>query len=132
MLNNQDGMSESSSEVVGLGTILILEDEVLVSLVMEDLVRDMGAGDVLVLDDAAHALEMVRTSPPDLAILDIHLGGQTSFAVADALAERGIPFVFSSALGEMAVEERHKHRPMLGKPFADAELRAQLLSLVRC
>ena len=131
MLNSQDGMNGSRSEVISLGTVLILEDEVLVSIVIEDLVRDMGASDVLVLSDAGRALELVEKSPPDLAVLDVHLGGCTSFLVADALEARGIPFMFSSAMGVVAVEERHRERPLLGKPFSDEELRAQVLNLVR-
>ncbi len=131
MLNNQDGMSEAGREVIDLGSILILEDEVLVSIGIEDLVREMGASEVLVLADAAKALEVVESKRLDFAILDVHLGSETSFAVADALEARGVPFMFSSALGEGAVEERHRHRPMLDKPFADEQLRAHLLSLVR-
>jgi DNA-binding response OmpR family regulator len=131
MLNNQDGMSDTGSEVIGLGTIMILEDEVLVSIVIEDLVRDMGASDVLVFADASKALEAIETAKVDLAILDVHLGNGTSFAVADVLAARGVPFMFSGALGAVEVEERHRHRPMLGKPFADEELRAHVLGLVR-
>jgi len=131
MLNNQDGVCESGSEMVTLGTILIVEDEVLVSIGIEDLVREMGAGEVLVCGDARHALEFIETGKVDLAILDVQLGGGTSFAVADALDARGIPFMFSSALGPVAVEGRHGHRPMLSKPFADEELRARVLSLGR-
>jgi CheY-like chemotaxis protein len=132
MLNNQDGMNDAGSEIVALGTILILEDEVLVSIVMEDLLREMGASEVLVAADAAGALAILAATPPDIAILDVHLGfGGTSIEVADALDARGIPFMFSSALGDVAVETRHKHRPMLGKPFADEELRAHVLGLVR-
>lgn len=130
MLNNQDGTCESASDTVALGTILILEDEVLVSILMEDLVREMGARDVLVCGDAQKAMATVGAAKIDLAILDVHLGRDTSFAVADALEAQGTPFMFSSALGAVAVEERHRHRPMLGKPFADDELRARLLGLV--
>jgi len=130
MLNNQD-MGDSGGEVVSLGTILILEDEVLVSILIEDLMRDMGASEVIVLADAAQALEQVIRLPPDLAILDIHVGADTSFAVADALDTRNIPFMFSSALAGVDVQPRHSHRPMLSKPFSDEELRAHVLGLVR-
>lgn len=131
MLNNQDGMSQAESEPLKLGTILILEDEVMVSMAMEAVVRDMGADEVLVLADTAHALQSINSTKVDLAILDVHLGAGTSFAVADALEARGIPYVFSSALGEIAVEGRYRHRSMLCKPFPDEELRAHLVNLVR-
>jgi len=131
MLSNQDGMAESDSEALQLGTILVLEDEVLVSIGIEDLVRDMGATDVVVLGDTERALEHVAARPPNLAILDVRIGGSTSFAVADALEARGIPFLFSSAIGAAGIEERHRHRPTLSKPFADEELRACVLGLMR-
>jgi CheY-like chemotaxis protein len=130
MLNNQDGMSQSGSQAVALGTILILEDEAMVSIMMEELVRDMGAGDVIMCGDAQQASEIVGSARIDFAILDVHHGQGTSFAVADALDARGIPFIFSSALGTVAVEERHRNRPMLSKPFADEELRTHVLSLL--
>lgn len=131
MLNNQDGMSQASCEPLKLGTILILEDEVMVSMAMEAVVRDMGADQVLVLADAARALDLVNCTRIDMAILDVHLGAGTSFAVADALEARGIPYVFSSALGATAVEGRYRDRSMLSKPFPDEELRTHLINLVR-
>jgi CheY-like chemotaxis protein len=130
MLNNQDSMSQSDCQRVALGTVLVLEDEVMVSMAIEDLVREIGADDVLVLADPTPALEAIQGRKIDMAVLDVHLGAKTSFAVADALEARGIPYVFSSALGSVAVGERYRHRPMLSKPFADEELRAHLLSLV--
>lgn len=130
MLNNQDAMAGPNSKALALGTILIVEDEPMLALMLEELVRELGASDVLVVGEPIGARQAAETAAIDCAILDVHLGGETSFAVADALAARDIPFIFSSAGVALEVEERHRHRPLLGKPFADDELRAHLLGLL--
>lgn len=107
----------------GLGTILILEDEVMVSTMMEDELLDLGAAQVLVCGSVEQARDLVERSAIHCAILDIQVGGADSFLVADALAERGIPFFFASASGPDVLCERHRHRPLLSKPFSNEQLR---------
>lgn len=130
MLDKGDMPSAAGSDTA-IESILILEEEILLSTLLEALVRDMGARHVFVHSDPEEALRVASSMALDCAILDVHVGGRTSFAVADMLNERGIPFLFSSASPDLEVEARHRDRPLLSKPFGDAELQQQLLALVR-
>lgn len=111
----------------GIGSVLIVEDEGLIAMVMEDLVRELGITDIHLCSDAASALALARTVDIDCAVLDLWVRDGSSIEVADILAERGIPFVFSTGSTADAVEERHAHRPILGKPFAGDDFKTVLL-----
>jgi two-component SAPR family response regulator len=95
-----------------------VEDEMLVSMLMEDILTDFGCavvGTVARLDDA---LKCAREEEMDIALLDVNLSGKRSFPVADILAERGVPFLFVSGYGEHALEAPHQNRPIIQKPFS--------------
>lgn len=111
----------------GIRSILIAEDEMIVAMLMEDLVRQLGVRNVHICADSAFALEVVRTEAIDCAILDLRLRDGTSMVVADALAERNIPFLFSSGSDAADLDPRHAGRPMISKPFMDDDFRLILL-----
>jgi len=111
----------------GIRSILIVEDEGLVAMMMEDLVRELGIEDIHICSDVTSAMELAKSADIDCAILDLWVRDGSSIKVADTLAGRGIPFLFSSGSGADAVETRHAHRPMLGKPFTDDDFKTFLL-----
>lgn len=111
----------------GIRSVLIVEDEMIVAMLMEDLVRQLGVRDVHLAADSASALDIVRTKQVDCAILDLRLRDGTSMAVADALAEQGIPFLFSTGSDPGALDPRHAARPMISKPFLDDDFQLILL-----
>ena len=113
-----------------LDSILILEDEALVSLMLEDLVRGMGARVIDVFAAASEALHALSRAHYDRAILDVIVRDGTSNEVADTLAARGIPFLFSSGVGVDALEPQHRDRPLVPKPYEDATIRSHILDLV--
>jgi CheY-like chemotaxis protein len=104
--------------------ILIVEDEIVVALFMEDILTEFGfevVGVVGHLNDA-----MNRSADFDIAVLDVHLNGQSVFDFADMLAARGVPFVFATGYGERGIPERHRGRPVLQKPFLPEDLKRVL------
>ena len=111
----------------GVRSALIVEDEGLVAMMMEDLLEDMGVGQVHTCTDLQSALHAARTATIDCAVLDLWLRGESVLPVADILAERGIPFIFSTGSDAQDIAERHAHRPMISKPFADDDFRLILL-----
>ena len=111
----------------GIRSVLIVEDEMIVAMLMEDLLRSLGVEDVYICADAASALEVVRSSPIDCAVLDLRVRDGSSTEVADALAEKGIPFVFSSGTELGEIDARHAGRPMISKPFLDDDFRLVVL-----
>jgi CheY-like chemotaxis protein len=97
--------------------VLVVEDDSLVAMLIEDIVTDLGhevAGSATRLDQA---LDLARTASFDAAILDVNLGGQRSFPVADVLKARGIPFIFATGYDGDGLCEGYRDAVMLTKPF---------------
>lgn len=108
-------------------SILIVEDEGLVAMMIEDLVREMGARHVHVCDDLGAACALATSAELDCAVLDLRLKSGDSGAVADILAERRVPFIFSTAGLAEAIPQRHRDRPLIAKPFGEDEFKILLL-----
>ena len=70
------------------------------------------------------ALRRWKISTFDLAILDVHLHGESAFPVAEALIERSIPFIFATGYGERGLPENYRGRPVLQKPLPRTTLNA--------
>jgi CheY-like chemotaxis protein len=95
--------------------VLLVEDAELIGELIHDMFRDAGATVVAQTQSVAATLRILRTQPVDVVCLDILLGYQPSFAVADFLAERGIPFVFVTACDPGIVPERHRNQLLVDK-----------------
>ncbi|MCW3836893.1 response regulator [Sphingomonas canadensis] len=108
--------------------ILIVEDEPLIAMMLEDILATLDREVAGVLDSVPAALARIAEGGIDAAILDVHLRGHTCWPVADALAERGIPFVIASGGGER-VPDPHGARPVLAKPFTVDGVRSRLDAL---
>jgi CheY-like chemotaxis protein len=102
--------------------ILVVEDEPLVAMVLENIIEDMGASLVGPAASVAKALQLVEAGGFNGALLDVNLRGERVDAVADALAAKGIPFVFTTGHGIEGIPPAHRHRPMLSKPFRDSDI----------
>lgn len=107
--------------------ILVVEDEMLVAMLIEDAVTDLGhqvVGPAMRLDAA---LAAAGEEDFDFAILDINLAGKQSFPVADRLIERGIPFMFASGYGLAGLVDPYRSAPVLQKPFEVDQIAKMLL-----
>jgi len=106
--------------------ILVVEDEMIVAWLLEDMLADLGC---TVLGPAAgvpQALAILGAVPLDAAVLDVNLGGQKSFPIADALAVRRVPFAFSTGYQKDSLPPGYRAAPLLHKPFDQAALAAAL------
>jgi DNA-binding response OmpR family regulator len=118
-VNAQD--SETAVSPLQGTRVLVVEDEAMLSLSLEDMLRDLGcvvAGTAAKLDDA---LAMARTSEFDIALLDVNLGGKRVDPVAEALRERGTPIVYVTGYGKTAASGF-----VLEKPHNAADLERTL------
>jgi len=97
--------------------ILIVEDEMMVSMLMEDLLEELGYSTVGPATALEQAVAMAREAEIDAAILDVNLNGQNTYAVAEILRERRIPFAFATGYGGNAIAENFRNAPVLSKPF---------------
>lgn len=111
--------------------VLLVEDEAMVALLIQDVLEELGCITVGPAARVSAALALMDTRAVDLAVLDVNLGGEKVFPVADRLAERGVPFLFSTGYGVAGLERRHQGRPVLPKPFDPDQLGPALLALRR-
>ncbi len=107
--------------------VLIVEDDPLLRLDLEDTILRLGVKSVRSAANAALALEMIAEREPSLALLDVGLLREKSFAVAERLAVLGIPFVFVTGYDSGKVPDALVDRPRLTKPCSTEMLRAVLL-----
>lgn len=106
--------------------ILIVEDEPLIAMMLEDFLDALDRQLAGVADNVADALALIAAGAVDGAILDVNLrAGEQSWPIANALAEAGIPFLFSTGGSGDSINEAYRDRPTLSKPFTmDAVERA--------
>jgi CheY-like chemotaxis protein len=102
--------------------ILIVEDETMIAMMEEDFLEELGWVVVGLASGTERALTMARDADIDAALLDVNLNGQVTFAVADILSERHIPFVVATGYGADGVADRFRGVPTLTKPFQRDEL----------
>lgn len=110
--------------------VLLVEDEVLVAWALEDMLTALECAVVGPVARVSEALAMIEAEMVDAAVLDVNLDGQKSYPVADALAARGVPFVFSTAYDKGSLQKEYLHFPMLQKPFERQELGDELAKLL--
>ncbi|WP_439923528.1 response regulator [Nitrobacter sp. JJSN] len=106
--------------------ILIVEDEFLVALHLEDVLTGMGHQIVGPCTRIEVAMAVARESSIDFALLDINVAGTPSFAVADILRQRSIPFVFASGYGLEGLVDGYRNETALRKPYDLEELKVAI------
>lgn len=103
----------------------------LVLLNIEDMLADHGCTSVSAAANADQALALIAAQSFDAAMLDLNLDGRKSYRVADALAARGVPFVFSTGYSGESLDVGYRNLPVLGKPYGGVELVETLTRLFR-
>ena len=110
--------------------ILVVEDEMLIMMDAEDMLHDLGCETVVTAATVDKALGFIGSEVIDAALLDMNLNGDRSYAVADALAVRGIPFAFATGYGLNGLREGDGDTPMLVKPYGINDLSKTLTALL--
>jgi DNA-binding NtrC family response regulator len=110
--------------------VLVVEDEVMVSWALEDMLAGLGCEVVGPAARVNQGLELVAAGCIDAAVLDVNLNGQKSYPIADALTARGVPFVFSTGYNNDSMPEEYKHFRMLQKPYNRLKLGKTLEKLL--
>ena len=120
----------ASAVLAGL-RVLVVEDEMLVSLLIEDMLADARCIVVGPFDRVSEALMAARTENIDLAVLDVNIEGVKVYLVAEMLAARHIPFLFLSGYGQQAVPSDRPDWRVCSKPFRPEELAGMLARQVQ-
>lgn len=101
---------------LSLRRILVVEDEYMLA---DDLRRELEEAGSMVLGPVARvkdALSIIEAEALDIAVLDINLGGELAYPVADALMAHGVPFVFATGYNEADIPSRYAAVPRCEKP----------------
>ena len=103
--------------------VLIVEDDAILASMMECVVEDFGYQIVGPAFDFHSALQSAHSDDVDFALLDFDLGsGRNAAPIARALAERGIPFAFTTGKAPAVVRKLFADAPIVSKPVDDDEL----------
>ncbi len=113
-----------------MSRVLVLDDEPLIAMMLEDWLTELGHETLGPARTIAAALEFVENGAPEAAILDLSINGEASYAVAEKLAARGIPFAFATGHGAARLQAPYNTAPVLGKPFDFDAVNALVARLV--
>jgi len=123
-------MASGSSVDLAGRRMLVVEDQFVIAMDMEQMLRSLGADAVDLATNIPDAVAILERTPPDVAILDLKLGTGTTAAIADALQARSIPLIFVTGYGDLDALPAHlRHAPLLRKPVERAAL-AGILSKI--
>jgi CheY-like chemotaxis protein len=109
-------VAQARSRFEGL-KILVVEDESIVSFLLEDMLTDIGCnvlGHAASLDEAFTLFEKLR---PQAAVLDVNLRGEMVYPFAERLERDRVPFLFATGYGVAGIPERWQRWPVIQKPF---------------
>jgi CheY-like chemotaxis protein len=118
-----------SAPVTGL-KILVVEDEAIVSFLIEEMLLDMGCAEVWHASGVEQALALLDEKRPDLAALDVNLSGSLVYPVAEKLAMMRIPFFFATGYGKKGLASEWAEIPVIQKPFDQEALSRILTSMI--
>ena len=110
----------------GSRKVLVVEDDALIAMLLEDMLAELGFEVVGPATRLRGALELAERQSFDIAILDVHLGSEQSFPVADVLRLRGIPFIFATGYGADGLNAGYRQTVTLQKPFESRQLESAI------
>jgi CheY-like chemotaxis protein/DNA-directed RNA polymerase specialized sigma24 family protein len=109
--------------------VLIIEDEPIIAMDIESIVRDLGHNVTGVAVTRDEAIAQARKSPPGLVLADIQLADDSSGidAVKDILAEFSVPVIFITAFPErLLTGTRPEPTFLITKPFQRSTVKAAI------
>ena len=98
-------------------SILIIEDEPLIAMMLEDFLESLGHSVAATCESVADALAEADKGGFDLAILDVNLKGESVWPVAAQLRDKGVPFVLASGGHVDPPPAEFVNVPMIDKPY---------------
>jgi CheY-like chemotaxis protein len=111
-------------------SLLIVEDEAMIRMLLADMVEELGHSIVGQAARLNEALELISSGIQfDVAILDLNLGGDSAAPIAEVIEQKAIPFIFATGYGKAGIPQRFQERPFLQKPYVIDSLASALASI---
>lgn len=112
--------------------IMVVEDEFWIAQDMAEALTLAGVEVIGPISNTDQAMGWLRENRPvDAAVLDINLSGENVFPLANALVERGVPFIFTTGYDTHTLPEPLRGIPRIEKPAASAQVIRELAAVVR-
>lgn len=110
------------------GVAMVVEDNMIIAMDAADILGDLGVKTVHTASTVAEALRIAESNKLVLAVLDVHLGTETSLPVAQVLEAQKVPFILASGYGGQGDSLAHfPAAPVIPKPFTVETLSAAIL-----
>lgn len=103
-------------------SILVIEDEMLILMMIEDMLADLGCESIAVASKIGQAVTLIDGQLFDAAMVDLNLNGIASYPIADALTARDVPYFFSTGSSVTNIEDGYRDQDVLKKPFTFEQL----------
>ncbi|QDP18934.1 HWE histidine kinase domain-containing protein [Sphingomonas xanthus] len=127
-----DRPTEQHKDMLVGKRVLLVEDSLIIALDAEDLLRRLGAREVVTDGTVGGAIALIEQQRPDVAVLDINLGDHHSFPIARRLQELAIPFMFATGYGEQAqLPPEIRDRIVIKKPYTMAGMTRGVAELLK-
>lgn len=104
-------------------SILVVDDEPIIAMMVCDWLEEMGCAVVGPVANVASALALLTRAPVDGAILDVTLGSENCYAIAEVLSQRTVPFAFATGHGADSIDAKFVGTPILAKPYGFDDVR---------
>jgi len=103
---------------------LVVEDEYVIAADLATYLEELGVEVVGPASSVAEALTLLENDrePLDGAVLDINLGSERAYPVADVLGDRGIPYVFTTGYDAAVIPNPYADIPRCEKPIDERRL----------
>ena len=110
--------------------VLLIEDNMIIALDTEEMLKELGVGEIMVSGSVTQALRAIEKERPEFAVLDFNLGEESSEPVARELVRMGVPFVLATGYSAKEVDfEELGARAILKKPYDKSDLAKALADI---
>jgi CheY-like chemotaxis protein len=118
-MSDQASPEEEDASLRGVPSeVLLVEDNFIIALDTEDMLRQLGVKQVWTAVNKLEAFEVIEKRAPAFALLDVNLGEEKGFEVATRLTELGIRFAFGTGYGnQLAFPKEFTGTPVVSKPY---------------
>ena len=110
--------------------ILVLEEQASIAQFLADTLQALNCHVIGPADRVPQALALLAENDVEAAILDVKIEGEPSFAIAEDLIRRGIPWAFASSNNVDEVMRRYPGVPVFTKPYSAALIQRVLEQLL--
>jgi DNA-binding NtrC family response regulator len=132
LLSDKTLMTNAATQLLSGMHALLVEDQTLIALDTEMLLRELGAETVDSFTNAEAALAWLASASPDVAVLDINLGTSSSFPVAAEIHRRAKPFIFTTGYGDgIVIPDEYLGVQIVQKPYTRDTLASAFQTCLR-